>query len=65
MRFEVFDREGNILFWTEHFSCLPKPDEIKLMKDYKFKLDGKLISSAKLLEKLAIPEITIGKGSKK
>lgn len=58
MLFEVIDHDNNVLFWTEHFSCVPKKDEIsEIGKQYRFRIDGKIISLNKLLDKVDIPEI--------
>ena len=65
--FEVINRNNEVVFWTEHFSCIPKKDELSdIGKQYRFRLDGKSIALNKLLDKIDIPEInpTIPKTTK-
>ena len=65
--FEVINRNNEVVFWTEHFSCIPKKDELSdISKQYRFRLDGKIIALNKLLDKIDIPEInpTIPKTTK-
>lgn len=52
MRFEVLNCEGRIVFWTEHYSCIPKTDQLTSMNasGYKFKLDGRTMPASKLIE---------------
>ena len=58
MKFEVIDRDNNVIFWTEHYTCIPKKDELsEIGKQYRFRLNGKIIALNKLLDKTAIPEI--------
>lgn len=41
MMFQVL-KEGKVLFWTQHESCVPSEEEIKEMKKsgYKVKMKG-------------------------
>ena len=56
--FEVINHNNEVVFWTEHFSCIPKKDELSdINKQYRFRLDGKIIALNKLLDKIDIPEI--------
>ena len=62
MLFEVLNHDNKVVFWTEHFSCIPKKDELsEIGKQYHFRLDGKTISLNKLLDKIAVPEIQLTK----
>lgn len=58
MLFEVINRNNEVVFWTEHYTCIPKKDELsEIGKQYRFRLDGKIVALNKLLDKTAIPEI--------
>ena len=58
MLFEVLNHDNKVVFWTEHFSCIPRQDELsEIGKQYHFRLDDKSISLNKLLDKIAVPEI--------
>ena len=58
MLFEVINRNNEVVFWTEHYTCIPKKDELsEIGKQYRFRLDGKIIALNKLLDKTAIPDI--------
>ena len=58
MLFEVINHDNNVVFWTEHFSCIPKKDELSdISRQYRFRLDGKIIALNKLLDKVDVPEI--------
>jgi len=58
MLFEVINHDNNVVFWTEHFSCIPKKDELsEISRQYRFRLDGKIITLNKLLDKVDVPEI--------
>ena len=44
MLFEIYNKSGQRVFWTEHESCIPKKDQLKQMaksNGYTYKLDGK------------------------
>lgn len=53
MKFEILNDNGSVVFNTTDDECLPTIKEIDSMvkAKYKFKLDGKLISKNKLIEK--------------
>jgi 1,2-phenylacetyl-CoA epoxidase PaaB subunit len=50
MLFEVFSRDNQRVFFTEHWSCIPTEDELEAIAkaQYKFKLDGKAVSLSKI-----------------
>ena len=54
MLFEVYNEKGIRLFYTSSKECLPPKEQINLMSQvgYKFKLDGKAMTSKKLIEQL-------------
>jgi len=44
MIFEIFNRNGHRVFWTEYETCIPSKEQLKHMQKvsgYIFKLDGK------------------------
>lgn len=54
MKFEIINSNSVVLMQTKSWLCIPDEDTLKLMlkADYKFKLDGKIITTKKLKEKL-------------
>lgn len=49
MKFEVFDRDGRIVFHTEYKECIPSFDDMKYLEEtgHKFKVDGKSVKASK------------------
>lgn len=60
MKFEVINDKNKVVMHTEHTSCIPDKDILNSMSKagYKFKLNGKAITTKKLNEELK--EITNG-----
>ena len=56
MKFQIFGKDKKCKLVTESKSCIPDMKELSLMNKagYKFKLDGKAISIAKLKEELKL-----------
>lgn len=56
MKFQVFGRDNQCKFVTEHKSCIPCRQELTHISKagYKFKLDGKLVSLSRLKEELKL-----------
>jgi hypothetical protein len=54
MKFQVFGKDNQCKFVTEHKSCIPDVSKLTTMRKsgYKFKLNDKLISLSKLKESL-------------
>ena len=54
MKFEVINSNSTTLMQTETWLCIPDEDTLKSMSNagYKFKLDGKTITTKKIKEKL-------------
>ena len=54
MKFEVINSNSTTVMQTETWACIPDEDTLKSMAKagYKFKLDGKAITTKKLNEKL-------------
>ena len=52
MKFEIIGPDGKNRMTMHEVSCLPTKDEIKSMADkkFKFKLDGKVVSKATVIE---------------
>lgn len=49
MKFEVFDRDGRIVFHTEYKECIPSTNDLKYLEEtgHKLKVDGKFVKSSK------------------
>lgn len=49
MKFEVFDRDGRIVFHTEYKECIPSTNDLKYLEEtgHKFKADGKTVKASK------------------
>ena len=49
MKFEVFDRDGRIVFHTEYKECIPSTNDLKYLEEtgHKFKADGKSVKASK------------------
>lgn len=49
MKFEVFDRDGRIVFHTEYKECIPSTNDLKYLEEtgHKFKVDGKSVKASK------------------
>lgn len=58
MKYEVINLAGNVVMWTEHPECVPDTDELKRLSDigYKHKVNGKIVSAAKVHEMLGAGE---------
>jgi hypothetical protein len=56
MKFQIFGKDKKCKLVTESKACIPDISELKLMSKagYKFKVDGKAISLAKLKEELTL-----------
>ena len=52
MKFEVINKENNVVMNTENMSCIPSQEEITVMtkEGYKFRLNGKILSKKSLNE---------------
>lgn len=38
MKFIVFDRQNNVIFWTEYEECIPEKEVIKNLKENGYKV---------------------------
>ena len=49
MIFEVFDRDGRIVFHTEYKECIPSTNDLKYLEEtgHKLKVDGKSVKASK------------------
>lgn len=49
MKFEVFDRDGRIVFHTEYKECIPGVHDMKYLEEtgHKLKVDGKVVKANK------------------
>ena len=49
MKFEVFDRDGRIVFHTEYKECIPSTNDLKYLEEtgHKLKVDGKSVKASK------------------
>ena len=56
MKFQVFGKDNQCRFVTESKSCIPDIAELKAISKagYKFKLNGKVVSLARLKEELKL-----------
>lgn len=56
MKFQIFGKDNKCKLVAESKACIPNMQELKLMSKvgYKFKLDGKVVSLAKLKEILKL-----------
>lgn len=58
MLFEVIDKDNNVVFWTEHYSCIPDKEQLQqINRNYRFRVEGKIVALNKLLDKVDIPAI--------
>ena len=60
MKFEIIGPDGKNRMTMHEVSCLPTKDEIKSMADkkFRFKLDGKVVSKATVIELIGKPKQT-------
>lgn len=51
MKFEVVNKDGQVVMWTEDVECVPTPDELDSMTSagYRYKVDGKVVAKSNVM----------------
>lgn len=52
MKFEVVNKDGQVVMWTEDAECVPTPDELDSMTSagYRYKVDGKVVAKSNVMK---------------
>ena len=52
MKFDVINKDGQVVMTTDSIECVPTPDELDAMSSagYRYKVDGKIVAKSKVLE---------------
>lgn len=61
MKFEVVNRDGQVVMWTDSVDCIPAPNELDVMTSagYRYKIDGKIVSKSKITETVGVSKPTV------
>lgn len=52
MKFEVVNKDGQVVMWTDSIDCIPTSDELDVIASsgYRYKIDGKVVSKSRVNE---------------